>query len=53
MKNFTKALTIFFVLIFLSGMASGKHGEAHIVRRYSWPDLVLGKGPNTVRRRTK
>ena len=46
MKNFTKALTIFFVLIFLSGMASGKHVEAHIiVRRYSWPDLVLGKGP--------
>ena len=27
-------------------MASGKRVEAHIiVRRYSWPDLVLGKGP--------
>ena len=37
---------IFFVLIFLSGMASGKRIEAHIiVRRYSWPGLVLGKGP--------
>ena len=46
MKNFTRALTMFLVLIFLSGMASGKCVEAHInVRRYSWPDLVLGKGP--------
>ena len=46
MKNFTKALTIFFVLMFLNGMSSGKRVEAHIiVRRYSWPDLVLGKGP--------
>ena len=46
MKNFTKALTMFLVLTFLSGMASGKRVEAHIiVRRYSWPDLVLGKGP--------
>ena len=44
MKNFTKSLTIFLVLIFLSGMASGKRVEAHIiVRSYSWPDL--GKGP--------
>ena len=46
MKSFTKVLTIFFVLIFLSGMAFGKCVEAHIiVRSYSWPDLVLGKGP--------
>ena len=46
MKNFTKALTIFFVLIFRSGMASGKRVEAHIiVRRYALPDFVLGKGP--------
>ena len=37
---------MFLVLIFQSKMASGKHVEAHIiVRRYSWPDLVLGKGP--------
>ena len=41
-------LTIFFVLIFLSGMASGKRVEAHIiVRRYSWPD-GFGQGSNTV-----
>ena len=27
-------------------MASGKRVEAHIImRRYSWPDFVLGKGP--------
>ena len=46
MKNFTRALTMFLVLIFLSGMASGKRLEAHIiVRRYSWPDSGLGKGP--------
>ena len=46
MKNFTKAFTIFFVLIFVSGMASGKRVEAHIiVRGYSWPELVLVKGP--------
>ena len=46
MINLTKALTIIFVLIFLSGMASGKRVEAHIiVRRSSWPALVLGKGP--------
>ena len=46
MKNFTRALTMFLLLIFLSGMASGKRVEAHIiVRRYSSPDLVLGKGP--------
>ena len=45
MKNFTKVLTIFIVLIFLSGLASGKRVEAHsIERRHSWPDLVLGKG---------
>ena len=44
-KNF-RALTMFLVLIFLNGIASGKRVEAHIiVRRYSWPDLVLGKGP--------
>ena len=37
---------MFLVLIFLSGMASVKCVEAHIIaRRYSWPDLVLGKGP--------
>ena len=46
MKNFTRALTMLLVLIFLSGMASGKRVEAYIImRRYSWPDLVLGKGP--------
>ena len=37
---------MFLVVIFLSGTASGKRVEAHIiVRRYSWPDLGLGKGP--------
>ena len=46
MKNFTSALTIVLVLIFLSGMASGKRVEAHIiVKRYWQPDLVLGRGP--------
>ena len=45
-KNFTRALTMFLVLIFLSGMAFEKRVEAHfIVSRYSWPDLVLGKVP--------
>ena len=35
MKNFTSALTIVLVLIFLSGMASEKPVEAHIiVKRY-------------------
>ena len=30
----------------LSGMASGKRVDAHIiVRRYSQPDLVFGRGP--------
>ena len=34
------------VLIFLRGIVSGKRVEAHIiVRRYSQPDLVLGRGP--------
>ena len=35
------------VLIFRSGiMASGKRVQAYIiVRRYSQPDLVLGRGP--------
>ena len=37
-KNFTKALTMFLVLIFLSGMASGKRVETHII-------VVSGKGP--------
>ena len=46
MKNFTRALTIALVLVFLKGIASGKRVEAHIiVKRYSDPDLVLGKGP--------
>ena len=37
---------MFLVLIFLSEKASGKRVETHIiVRRFSWPDLVLGKGP--------
>ena len=46
MKNFTSALTIVLALIFLSGIASGKRVEAHImVRRYSQPFFVLGKGP--------
>ena len=34
------------VLIFGSGITSGKHVQAHvIVKRYSPPDLVLGRGP--------
>ena len=46
MKNFTSALTIVLALICLSGIASGKRVEAHImVRRYSQPFFVLGKGP--------
>ena len=46
MKNFTSALTIVLVLIFLSGMASGKRVESHIiVKRYWQPDFVLGRGP--------
>ena len=46
MKNFTSALTIVLALIFLSGIASGKRVEAHImVRRYSQPFFVWGKGP--------
>ena len=37
---------ISFVLIFLSGMASGKRVEAHIiVRRHSWSELGFGQGP--------
>ena len=44
MKHFTREQ--FLVLIFLSGMASRKRVGAHIiVRRYLWPDFVLGKGP--------
>ena len=35
-----------FVFIFLSGIASGKRVEVHnIVKRYSLPDLGLGRGP--------
>ena len=46
MKNFTRALTIVLVLIFLSGMTSRKRVQAHvIVKRYSQPDLALGKEP--------
>ena len=46
MKNLTKTLTMVFVLIFLKGIASGKRVQAHIiVKRYSLPDLVFGKGP--------
>ena len=34
------------VFIFLSGIALGKRVEAHIiVKRYSLPDLGLGRGP--------
>ena len=43
MKNFTSALTIVLALIFLSGIASGKRVEAHImVRKYSQPFFVFG-----------
>ena len=46
MKNLTKAFAMVFVLIFLKGIASGKRVEAHIlVKMYSFPDLVFGKGP--------
>ena len=46
MKNFTSALTIVLVLIFLSGIASGKRVEAHmIVKRYWQHDFALGRGP--------
>ena len=46
MKNLTKALTMIFVLIFLKRIASGKRVEARIiVKRYSFPGLVFGKGP--------
>ena len=46
MKNLTKTLTIFLILIFLKGTASGKLVEAHIiVKRYLLPDLVSGHGP--------
>ena len=32
--------------MFLKGIASGKRVEVHIiVKRYSFPDLVRGKGP--------
>ena len=42
----TSALTIDFVLMFLKGIASGKRVEVHTnVKRYSFPDLVRGKGP--------
>ena len=45
MKNLTRAFTIVFVLIFLKEFASGKRVEAHkLVKRYSFPDLVFGKG---------
>ena len=45
-KNYTSALTIVLVLIFLSGMALGKRVEAHIIVKIYWqPDLVLGRGP--------
>ena len=45
-KQFIRALTMFLFLIFLSGMASGKRVGTHIiVRRHSWPDLVLGNAP--------
>ena len=46
MTNLTKALTMVFVLIFLKGIPSGKHIEAHIiVMRYSLPDLAFGNEP--------
>ena len=41
-----KALIIVLALVFLSGMASGKRVEAHIiVSNYRFPYLVLGSGP--------
>ena len=43
-KNFTRAFTMFLVLIFLSGMASGKRVEHTLLWGYSWPDLLSGKG---------
>ena len=46
MKNVIKALEIVTALIFLSGIASGNLVEAHMtVSMYSFPVLVLGKGP--------
>ena len=38
-ENFIIAFTIVLVLIFLSGIASGKRVQAHII------DFVLGRGP--------
>ena len=46
MKNFTNAFIMVGALIFLSGMASGKRVDAHIiVNRYELPALVVGRGP--------
>jgi len=45
-KNLIRALTIVGVLIFLSGIASGKRVDVHmIVNKYAFPVLVFGKGP--------
>ena len=45
-KNLVKAFTTVAALMFLKGMASGKRVDAHIiVKRYSLPDLVFGRGP--------
>ena len=45
MKSLTKAFIIVFVLIFLKGITSGKHVEAHIiVKRHSLPNF-FGNGP--------
>ena len=45
-----KALVIVLALILLSGMASGKRVEAHIiVSNYRFPYLILGSGPTQSR----
>ena len=45
-NKIVKALIIVLALIFLSGMASGKRVEAHIiVSNYRFPYLVLESGP--------
>ena len=44
-KNLVEALTITFALIFLEGIPSGNLVAHIVVRKYWFPDLVLGSGP--------
>lgn len=45
-KNFVRALTMVFALLFLSGVTSGNRVDVHImVSKYEFTDQVLSKGP--------